>query len=184
MIQSCFDGAYADRKKVQGASLPTNFHARLPNMFQPVSKNAQGFFSYKEILQLLFGQIEGNKLFGMSKAQLQQLISAADGDAANVTYTKPMSVVNPANRFMGDIGQKILMSQHGDNIENQIKVALGPSPKSTKLQANQAEQILSTMQVFLQNEERTALSDWIRQSADQQGLFDAIMWLQALGLPN
>ena len=112
-----------------------------------LNTSSHGQYSYKEMLQHMYGAEKGAELFMRdlrtleSETQLEYQ-QQRDGGRGGSTggFQLPHQIYNPVSNTMGNIGKKIIGTR--TNYEIAIIKALGPNPRSTNLPKNDLPSIL------------------------------------------
>ena len=113
--------------------------------------NSRKEYSWKEMLQHMYGEREGETFFMMDQRTLEQeeKMSALARDSARGgtagAFVTPTNVHNPQSGVMGNIGQKIITSRQ--NYEALIIKKLGPNATSPSLKQKDIEDILYSLNI-------------------------------------
>ena len=116
-----------------------------------LNTNSRNEYSWKEMLQHMYGEREGEALYMMDQRTLENemrhaaiAVDSARGGTAG-TFIAPTSIHNPQSRGLGNIGQNIIASRQ--NYEDLIKKKLGPNATSPSLPRNDIENVLHSLNV-------------------------------------
>lgn len=116
-----------------------------------LNTNSRGEFSWKELLQHMYGEREGEAFYMMDQRALESemQMSALARDSARGgtagTFVTPTTVHNPQSGGMGNIGRKVITSRQ--NYEALVIKKLGPNATSPSLKQNDIENILYTLNI-------------------------------------
>ena len=125
--------------------------AQMQKLTITLNTNSRGEYSWKEFLQHMYGEREGEEFFLMDQRTLEQeeKMSALARDSARGgtagQFVTPSNVHNPISGTMGNIGQKVINSRQ--NYEALIIKKLGPNATSPALKQPEIENILYALNI-------------------------------------
>ena len=131
-------------------------------IFGALDKNTTGEENYKQLLELLMGAEEAQRLFAAAQMGLRPT-----GPSQTVQFVMPLQPSNPQSKIMGEIGWKIIKG--GKNYEEEFKSRIGQAQAISSQPTTSSQAIynvLDTCGVKLTIDERNTLEAYLSSNKD------------------